>query len=105
MLVTEHGIGKEFRMKNTISFRALALTLFVALAVSYVLCIAGDLLLGWAMHQVWMPLLPGFTWPLSIAGFLIGVVWLVVYSLYFAALIALPYNYLARRKQSLASQH
>ncbi len=84
-------------MKSRISFRALAVTLFIALTVSYALCIAGDLLLGWTMYQAWMPLLPGLTWPLTFGGFLIGLLWLVGYSLYIAALIALPYNYLATR--------
>ena len=87
-------------MKTTINFKSLTLTFLVGLVVSYVLCIAGDLLLGWKMYQVWAPLLPGFTWPLSAGGFLIGLIWLVGYSLYTAALIALPYNYLARRKVS-----
>ncbi len=81
-------------MKATISFRALAVTLLIALVVSYVLCIAGDLLFGWTMYQAWAPLLPGFTWPLTAGGFLIGLLWLVGYSLYAAVLIALPYNFL-----------
>ena len=85
-------------MKATISFRALTIALFIALSISYVLCIVGDLLLGWTMYQAWAPLLPGFTWPLTFGGFLIGLLWLVGYSLYIAALIALPYNYFVRRQ-------
>ena len=85
-------------MKSIISFRALAITLLITLVVSYVLCIAGDLLFGWTMYQTWAPLLPGFTWPLTFAGFLIGLIWLVGYSLYVAALITIPYNYFIRRK-------
>jgi len=81
-------------MKATFNFRALALTLFIALAISYPLCIAGDLLFGWTMYQAWAPLLPGFSWPLTAGGFLIGLLWLVGYSLYAAALIVLPYNFL-----------
>lgn len=85
-------------MKAQINFRALATTLFIALVASYVLCIAGDLLFGWTMYQVWAPLLPGFTWPLTFGGFVIGLLWLVGYSLYLAALIALPYNYFVTRQ-------
>lgn len=81
-------------MKTTINFRALFLTLLIASVVSYLLCIAGDLLFGWRMYQAWAPLLPGFSWPLTTGGFLIGLLWLVGYSLYAAALIALPYNFL-----------
>ena len=85
-------------MKGTISFRALTFALFIAFFVSYVLCIAGDAVFGWTMYQSWAPLLPGFSWPVSVGGSLIGVVWLVIYSVYAAALISLPYNYFLRRK-------
>ncbi len=87
-------------MKATISFRALTIALLIALVVSYVLCIAGDLFFGWSMYQAWAPLLPGFSWPLTAGGFAIGLVWLVLYSLYIAALIALPYNYFVRRQSA-----
>ena len=86
-------------MKATISFRALALTLLIALESSYLLCIAGDLLFGWTMYEAWASLLPGFTWPLTTGGFLLGLVWLVGYSLYLGVLIALPYNFFVRRSQ------
>lgn len=85
-------------MKATISFRALTIALLIALVTSYVLCIAGDLLFGWTMYQAWTPLLPGFTWPLTAGGFALGLVWLILYSLYIAALIALPYNYIVKRQ-------
>lgn len=84
-------------MDGKLNIRALSITLFIALVVSYVLCIAGDLLFGWTMYRVWAPLLPGFTWPLSTGGFLIGLLWLVGYSVYFALLVAIPYNFLLRR--------
>lgn len=87
-------------MKSKISFRALATTLLITLLVSYVLCIAGDLLFGWRMYQSWEMLLPGFTWPLTLGGFLIGLLWLVGYSFYLAALIALPYNYFVRQSNT-----
>jgi hypothetical protein len=85
-------------MKATLDFWATALTLLIALVVSYVLCIAVDLLFNWTMYQVWMPLLPGFTWPLSVGGFLIGLLWLVGYSVYGAAILVLPYNFFVRRQ-------
>jgi hypothetical protein len=83
-------------MRPYLQFRPLAITLFVALSVSFVLCIVGDLLFGWTMYVAWAPLLPGFAWPLTAGGFLIGLLWLVGYSLYGAALIVFPYNYLIR---------
>jgi hypothetical protein len=83
-------------MRPFLQFRPLAITIFVALLVSYVLCIVADWLFGWTMVQAWAPLLPGFAWPLTASGFLIGLLWLVGYSLYGAALIVFPYNYLTR---------
>jgi hypothetical protein len=83
-------------MRPYLQFRPLAITIFVALLVSYVLCIVADWLFGWTMYVAWAPLLPGFTWPLTAGGFLIGLLWLVGYSLYGAALIVFPYNYLIR---------
>lgn len=88
-------------MKAQINFQALAIALFIALVTSYVLCIAGDLLFGWTMYQAWVPLLPGFTWPLTFGGFVIGLLWLVGYSLYFAVLIAFPYNYFVARQNPM----
>ena len=85
-------------MKAKLDFRSAAVTLFIAFTVSYVLCIAGDLLFGWTMYQAWAPLLPGFTWPLTTGGFLIGLLWLVGYSLYLAALLVFPYNALVKRQ-------
>jgi len=91
-------------MSALLNFRATAITLLIVLVVSYLLCVTGDLLVGWTMYQVWMPLLPGFTWPLTVKGSLVGLLWLVGYSLYVAALVVLPYNYLVRR-QALRSAH
>ena len=84
-------------MTATLHFRAVLITLVVILVVSYVLCIAGDLLFGWTMYRVWAPLLPGFAWPPGAGSFLIGLLWLIGYSLYLVVLIVLPYNYLVRR--------
>ncbi len=85
-------------MSALLNFRATASTLLIVLVVSYVLCLAGYLLFGWTMYEAWMPLLPGFTWPLTVKGFLVGLLWLVGYSLYGAIFTVLPYNYLVRRQ-------
>ncbi|HET6443868.1 MAG TPA: hypothetical protein VFI27_04740, partial [candidate division Zixibacteria bacterium] len=80
-----------------ISFRPVVITFFVASVTSYVICILGGVLFDWTMYEIWAPLLPGFTWPLTTLGFFTGLIWLVGYSLYVAALLVLPYNYLMRR--------
>ena len=84
-------------MNGRLNFRAISITFIVGLTLTYVLCIAGDLLFGWTMYETWMPLLPGFTWPLTAGGAVIGLLWLVGYGVYGAALLVLPYNYLYRR--------
>lgn len=85
-------------MNGRLSFRAISITFVIALVLSYVLCIASDLLFGWTMYEAWMPLLPGFTWPLTTSGFLIGLLWLSADGLYGAALLVIPYNYLVSRR-------
>ena len=84
-------------MNGRLNFRAISITFIVGLTLTYVLCIAGDLLFGWTMYETWMPLLPGFTWPLTVGGIVIGLLWLFSYGVYAAALLVLPYNYLYRR--------
>ncbi len=91
-------------MKAKLDFGAASVTLFIALTVSYVLCIAGDLIFGWTMYQAWMPLVPGFTWPVTASGFIIGLLWIVGYSLYLAALLVWPYNYWVSRGASGGTQ-
>ena len=87
-------------MQKTIDFRAITLSLFVAFVITYIICILGDVLFGWKMYQVWAPLLPGFTWPLTFSGSLIGLLWLVGYSVYASVLVVLPYNYFVSRKSA-----
>ncbi len=83
-----------------LNFWIVASTLWIASTVSYLLCIAGDLLFGWTMYESWGPLLPGFEWPLTAGGFLIGLAWLIAYSLYFATVFVVPYNALITRRPS-----
>jgi len=87
-------------MKTVLSFRALALTLFIFLTVSYLLCIAGDLLFGWTTLQTLAQFSPVIAWPLSISGFLIGLGWIGICSVYTAAMITFPYNYFVKRERS-----
>ena len=87
-------------MRATLSFRAAAIALLTVLVVSYVLCIGVCLLFDWSMmYQAWMPLLPGFVWPPTAGGILVGLLWIVGYnSLSGAALIVWPYDYVVRRE-------
>jgi hypothetical protein len=89
-------------MKQQFSLVAAFEAVLFALVVSYVLCIAGGLLFGWTMYDAWAPLLPGFTWPLTVGGFLIGLVWLVVYAAYLPVVVLLPYRYFTRARNASA---
>ena len=86
-------------MKTTLSFRALAITFFTALTVSYLLCIAADLWFGFRTLQALAAFLPGFAWPLTFGSFLAGLLWIAICSVYSAALITFPYNYLVKRER------
>jgi hypothetical protein len=86
-------------MTKQINLRASILATFTLLLISYLLCIGGDLVFGWTMYESWMPLFPGFTWPLSGSGFLFGLIWVAVYSVYVPALFVLPYNYVVSRSK------
>ena len=53
--------GESVLMNKSIGFQPVAITLFIALSVSYLLCIAVGLAFDWTMYQSWLPFLPGFT--------------------------------------------
>ena len=72
-----------------------ALSLF--LAVTYLVCVAFDLLFpGYAMYPTWAGLLPGFVW-LTPSGFVIGLVESLLYGWYAALLFGGLYNALVAR--------
>ncbi len=87
-------------MKSKLNFRAAAWATLILFTVSYVICIAADILFSWTMYEVWAPLMPGFTWPLTSGGFIIGLLWIIGYSLYLPALFVLPYNYFVGREEA-----
>ncbi len=74
-----------------LSLKAAALSLSIAIALTYVLCIVGDALFGWGMYRVWAGLFPGFAWnPLGIA---IGFVETIIYGIYASLIFVAPYNF------------
>ena len=85
-------------MSGRLSIRQVAGALFVTLLVSYLLCIGFGLLVdGAEMYKVWMPLLPGFTWPVTFKGVAVGLAWLGAYSVSSAALLVFVYDYIMSR--------
>ena len=79
-------------MKTGISLRAAGLATSLFLAITFVLCVAFDLLApSQAMYHAWLGLLPGFRW-LTWGTFILGLVESYGYG-WFIALIWVPlYN-------------
>jgi len=53
----------------------------------------------YTMYKAWIPLLPGFVWPVTPGGFLVGSLEVIGYSIYFGILIVYPYNYFLKKKE------
>lgn len=71
-------------MNRRISLLAVGHATSLFLAITFVLCVAWDLVFpGMAMYRSWQALLPGFVW-LSWKSFLLGIVEAYGYGWYFA---------------------
>ncbi len=76
---------------------ALGMSLGLFIAVTYMLCVAFDLLFpSMAMYQTWLQLLPGFTW-LSWPSFILGLAESFAYGWYVALVFAPLFNFFSRR--------
>ncbi len=66
--------------------------------ITFVICVLYGLLVpgSLTMHQALGQVLPGFTW-LTFGGFVIGLVWSIIYGLYAGWLFAVIYNGLNKR--------
>lgn len=78
----------------------LGFTLSIFLAVTFTLCMIWGLLTPETlhMHTAWEGWLPGFNW--SLGGYLVGLVWTVVYGWYAALVFAPLYNFFHRKPRS-----
>jgi hypothetical protein len=75
-------------------------TLSLFLSLTYVVCIALDLLLpDYAMYEAWAGLLPGFVW-LTPAGFAVGLAESFLYGWYAALVFGGLYNVFVARRRS-----
>ena len=85
-------------MKQGLSLTAVGHATSLLLAISFVLCVAFDLLFpAHAMFQTWQALLPGFTW-LSWGSFFLGLVEAYGYGWYVALVWVPIYNVFALRR-------
>lgn len=91
------GTPLEARSVPRIPVLALGMSLSVFIVVTYVLCVLFDL---WfptqAMHPVWTPLLPGFTW-LTWPSFFLGLIEAFAYGWYVALVFGPLYNFFAAK--------
>lgn len=80
----------------TLDWRVIGLALGTFLAITFVLCVAFDLIFpGQAMYESWIKLLPGFTW-LTWGSFIIGLIESFAYGLYIALVFCPLYNLFSR---------
>jgi len=73
-------------------WRDVGLAMGSFLAITYVFCVAYDLAFDQRMYEVWLKLLPGFTW-ISWPSFLLGLVESFLYGIYFGLVFAPLYNF------------
>lgn len=79
-------------MSQRISLYAVGQATGFLLAISFILCVAFDLVFpDQAMFQAWQKLLPGFVW-LSWKSFALGVIETYAYGWYFALIWVPLYN-------------
>lgn len=78
---------------HTINWKPFGLALGFLFSISFVLCVAFDLIFpGQAMYESWIKLLPGFKW-LTLGSFLLGLIESFAYGIYIALIFCPLYNY------------
>jgi hypothetical protein len=77
-------------------WRDVGLAMGCFLAITYVFCVAYDLAFDQRMYEVWLKLLPGFTW-LTWQSFLVGLVESFLYGIYFGLVFVPLYNFFHHR--------
>jgi len=91
------GTALPVAQPSRIPVIALGMALGIFLAITFVICVAFDLLFpGMAMYETWLKLLPGFTW-LSWPSFFLGLIESAAYGWYTALVFAPLYNLFAAR--------
>lgn len=81
---------------HRLDWRVVGLATSFFLMTSYVICVTGDLFFEHRMYEVWLKLLPGFTW-LTWPSFLLGLLETFLYGIYFGLVFTPLYNFLQSR--------
>jgi len=92
------SLTKGDQTMKLLRFKPVAFTITSFGIITYLLCVVSNLIFPqWEMYKLWEILLPGFTW-ISWGSFFIGLIGLIVYGIYFAAIFVPVYNYFAKIK-------
>jgi hypothetical protein len=90
-------------MNRSLSFSAFGHATSLFLAISFVLCVAGDLIMpAHEMHTAWQRLLPGFDW-ISWGSFFLGLVESYAWGWYVTLIWVPLYNVISARQQVAAA--
>jgi len=90
-------------MNQTLSLRSVGLATSAFIAISFVLCVAGDMIMpAHEMHSAWQRLLPGFEW-ISWGSFFLGLVKSYAYGWYIALIWVPLYNVSVSRRVRVAN--
>jgi hypothetical protein len=88
------GVGAQ---APRIPIAVLGLSLGVFFVITFVLCVAADLMFpDLTMYRTWLRLLPGFTW-LSWTSFLLGIIESFGYGWYVAVIFCPLFNFFVAR--------
>jgi len=89
--VNKRYLPREGKIMRPLRFKPVALASFGV--ITYVLCIIVDFIIPqWRMDALWEMLLPGFTW-ITFGSFFIGLIGVIAYGFYTAAVFVPVYNY------------
>lgn len=76
-----------------LKWKTVGVSLGLLLAISYILCVAYDLIFpGQTMYLAWIRLLPGFKW-ITWGSFFLGLVESFLYGVYFSLVFVPIYNF------------
>ena len=84
-------------------WRDVALAAGCFLAITYVFCVVYDLAFGQRMYEVWLRLLPGFTW-ITWPSFFLGLVESFAYGIYVGLVFTPLYNFFYSRSAERAAR-
>ncbi len=84
-----------------LNWKTVGISVGLLLSISYILCVAYDLIFGQTMYRTWIGLLPGFEW-ITWGTFFLGLAESFFYGIYFALVFVPLYNVLRRKLEAMA---